>query len=409
MALKTVFDLKNSIAGLLSGMDLSNVDNLNGAIERSVRTMCQKIDIPEASHIQNITLYDGVFDYACDTTIFGTAITDIRPQGISRSPSNFTTKIDQEDFDRTKGVYFPSGTTSTFQYNNGTPIIRILAPFPKQKAVIDPMTATTGWTAGGSASGLAQDTTNFYQSPASLRFTLTGNSVGTLSKTYTSIDLSTYKGVGVGFLAIEVPTTATNLTSIELRIGSDASNYNSVSATTGFLGSWVANNWLLVAFDFATATTTGTPNWSALTYVEVLLTHGATLTNFRLGGLWLSFPTPAQILFQSAAVFLPIGSTTPLTTITLNTDQIILSDPAYTIMEYEGAISICQQTGGTAGSAMISSLESVLNGGRTRTGQVLNLGLYDLYRGDNPSEVIRKLGSWYDNDIGYGSSFHSNW
>ncbi len=408
MALKTVFNLKNSVAAMLSGIDTNNIDDLNGCLERAAKIMLQKADVPEASGIQNITLYSGVFDYPCDSTIFGTAINDIRPQGISRNPSNFVTKVNQEDFDRTKNFYYPSGTMSTFQYQNGLPIIRIVAPFPKQQTIIDAMNATTGWVAAGTASGLTQDVTNFYQSPASLRFTLTGAGTGTLTKTENSTSLSSYQGVGVAFLAIEMPSTATasNLTSVELRLGSSASNYNSVVVTTGFLGSWVSGNWLLVAFDMSTATTVGTPNWSAITYVQTLFVTTGTITNFRVGGLWISFPTPAQILFQSAAIFLPSGTTTALTTITANTDSITLADPAYTIYQHECAIAVCQQVGGTLGSATISTLEAALNGARSRTGQVINLGLYDLYRGDNPSESLRKLGTYYDNSTGYGGT---NW
>lgn len=396
--LKTVFDLKNSIAGLLSGIDVTNVDNLNGAIERAARTLIQKADVPEASGIQNITLYDGVFDYACDSTIFGTAINDIRPQGISRNLNDFVTKVDQEDFDRTKNYGYRIGTKSTFQYQNGQPIIRITSSFPKQRNIIDPMNATTGWVAAGTASGLTQDVTNFYQSPASLRMTVTGLGTGTLTKIINSTNLSVYQGVGIAFLAIEIPpgTTASNLATLSLKVGSDSINYNLVTVSQGFLGAWISGQWLLVAFDMSLASTVGTPNWSALTYVQVLIGTLVTITNFRVGGLFISMPTPAQILFQSAAIWLPIGASTPLTTITANTDQIILSDPAYTLLEHEGAISVCQQTGGTSGSATIATLESSLNGGRTRTGQIINLGLYDLYRGDNPSQEIRTLGSWYD-------------
>lgn len=403
--------MKNSIAAMLSGIDLNNVDNLNGAIERAARTLIQKADIPEASGIQNITLYSSVFDYVCDPSIFGTAINDIRPQGISRNPANFVTKVDQEDFDRTKNFYYPSGTMSTFQYQNGQPIIRIVAPFPKQQNIIDPMNATAGWVAAGTASNLVQDTINYYQSPASLRMTVTGLGTGTLTKIINSTDLSVYQGVGVAFLAIEIPpgTTATNLSSLAIKIGSSSTNYNLVTASQGFLGAWVSGQWLLVAFDFAAASTAGIPNWSAITYIQVLIGTLATIVNFRVGGLFISMPTPAQILFQSAAIWLPSGSTTPINTITLNTDQIILSDPAYTLLEHESAIAICQQTGGTLGSSTIATLESALNGARARNGQVINLGLYDLYRGDNPSQEIRTTGSWYDTELPYNGPSRGNW
>lgn len=404
MALKTVSTLKYSTAGLLSGVDINLVDDLNGCLERAASTLLQNADVPEASGIQNITLYSGVFDYACDQRIFGTTINDIRPQGITRNPANFVVKTNQEDFDRTKNFYYPSGTMSTFEYHNGVPIIRIVAPFPKQQAVISPMTSIgtspNQWVAGGSASNLAQDLTVFYQSPGSLRFTLTGSSTGTLTTTLNSpTNLSTYQGVGVAFLAIQIPTgsTATNLTSTAVRLGSDSSNYTEVTETEGFLGAWVSGEWLLVALDYSAGTDTGTPDWENIDYVQVRMAHTATFTNFRLGGLWISFPTPAQILYQSAAIFLPAGSSSPLTTITADTDTIILTDPAYNIYLQECALSVLQNTGATASDGTSEKINRLLHGDGN------NIGLYNHYRGDNPSQELRSTGSWYDNSPGYNS------
>lgn len=397
MALKTVSQFKDSVAGLLSGMDLSNVDNLNGALERAARVLVQKADVPEASGVQNIVLYAGVYDYACDTRIFGTSITDIRPQGISRWPGDFVSKKFGDDFDRTKGL-LPSGTMATFEYANGVPIIRIVSKTPQQQVILDQMNATTGWVAAGSASGLTQDSAVYYQAPASLRFTLTGASTGTLTKTLTNpIDLSSYEDVGVAFLAIRIPdgATATDITSIALKLGSDSGNYNSVAETEGFLGAWVSGNWLLIAFDFAGASQTGTPDWSEIDYVQVSITTLTTQVNFRVGGLFICQPSPAQILYQSAAIFLPIGSTTALTTITANTDSIILNDAAYTLYEYEGALSVLQQTGGGKGDSMSDRLKDELDGNGTTT-----FGLYGKFRGDNPSQELRQAGNYYD-DVGY--------
>ncbi len=401
--MKSISQYKDSVAALLSGIDLSQIDNLSGALERAARSLVQKADVPEASGIQNITLYSGVTDYLCDTRIFGTAINDIRPQGISRNYSDEVSKISQQDFDRTKKFY-PSGTRSTFQYNNGVPVIRIVAPFPKQQLILDQMnaigTTPNQWVAAGTASSLAVDATNYYESPASLRMTVTGAGTGTLTRNLQNANsMATYEDVGTAFLAIQIPsgTTASNLTSISLKLGSDSTNYNEVAATSAFLGSWTSGDWLLVSFDFSSATQTGTPNWSAIDYVQVSVATSATITNFHVGGLFMSLPSSAQILYQSAAIFLPQGSTTALTTITADTDTIILNDAAYTIYEYEGASSICQQTGGTMGSAMVQTFSAILNG------QGDTPGLYARYIGDNPSEEIRFQGSWYDNSSSYNS------
>lgn len=402
MALRTVANLKTNVAGLLSGVDLNNVDDVYGCFQRAVATMVQKADVPECMGIQNITLYDGVIDYLCDDEIFSTAINDIRPQGISRSLSNFVFKKSQLDFDRMKETYNNFGTYSTFKYYNGVPIISILAPFPKQKIILDTMSDTTGWVASGSAGTIYQDTSTFYHQPASLRFNLTNASTGILTKTIDSTDIASYTGVGVGFLAIEIPqgTNATNLTNIEVRIGSDSSNYYTATASTGFLGAWTSGNWTLVSFDGATAT--GTPNMAKTTYVQVRLTTGATITNFRVGRLWISMPSQAQIFYQTAAVFLTPGQTQANSEIVSDTDEIILQDPAYNIFQYECANAVLENVGGGASDATKASINQALHGMRARNGVMIQAGLYEMFSGDNPSQELRFSGSWYSQEEGYG-------
>lgn len=400
--LKTVSQYKDQVAAILSGMNLNSVADLNGTLERAARTLVQKADIPEASGIQNITLYSGVFDYECDTNIFGTAIVDIRPQGISRPAWETTTKTTQQQFDRLKG-YATRNISSTFEYQNGVPIIRVKAPLPNQDATIDPMTSVGNWVASGTASGLTVDNTVYYQSPASLRFSLTSGA-GLLTETLSSpLELESNEGVGVAFLALYVPSNASNITSITLKLGSDSSNYSSVTVTAPFIGTFTDNLWQLVAFDFAGATNTGTPDWTAIDYVQVTFNTSGSITNARVGDLFISLPNPSQILYQSAAIFIPNGSTTPTTTITANTDTVILNDPAYNLYLYEGALAVLENTGGGLGDPMYERINRKLNGDGTDK----NLGLYALFRGDNPSEELRTTSSWYDTNAG-GSSNYGN-
>lgn len=400
--LKTVSEYRDQVSAILSGLNLNSVTDLNGTIERAARTLVQKADIPEASGTQNVVLYSGVYDYECNPNIFGTAIVDIRPQGISRPAWETTTKTTQQQFDRLKG-YATRNISSTFEYLNGVPIIRIKAPLPNQNATIDAMTSIGNWVASGTATGLTVDNTVYYQSPASLRFSLATGS-GILTETIQSpIDLSYNEGVGVAFLALYVPSNASNITSISLKLGSDSSNYSSVTVTEPFIGDFTDNFWQLVAFDFSGATNTGTPNWSAIDYVQITMVVAGNIVNVRLGDLFISLPNPSQILYQSAAIFLPASSTTAITTITSNTDTIILNNPAYNIFLYEGALAILENTSGGMGDPMYERLTRKLNGDGTDK----NLGLYALFRGDNPSEELRTTNSWYDTNNG-GSSNYGN-
>ncbi len=383
----TVGNVKDSIAGLLSGTDLDKVTNLNGALERAARKLVQKADIPEATEVTALTLYDNVFDYLAPTKIFGGALIDLYPQGVDRTYSEDSTKLPIQLFDRSKH-YLPSGNKVTFKWDKGVPIVSVSSSRPDASVTIDPMNNDDDWTVGGSLSGLAEDATVFYESPKSLRFLLTGSDTGTLTKTLSSaLNLSTYEDVAVGFLAIRIPdgATASNLTSVAVRLGSSASAYDEVSNTEGFLGSFVAGKWLLVALDFSTATPTGTPDWTALDYLQVRIAHTGTFTNFRVGGFFLSLPSPHEMLYQTPALFLNDGALS--LTITDNDDQIILNDSAYILYEHEAALTIAIQN---KQKEQAKEMRAILYGGEG------DIGLYAQYRADNPSQELRTIGRYYD-------------
>ena len=385
MSLYTVGQLKDSVSGLLEGTNLDTVTNLYGAFERASRKLAQKADVPEASLKQNITLYAEVYNYLADERIFGGALNDFRVQGESRTVLDSVIKRPIALFDRTKHL-LSSGYELTFEHDKGTPIVRIASSRPTPRVILDTMKETTGWTAGGSASALAQDLTVYYESPASLRFTLTGSDTGTLTKTINSLNLSTYENVGVAFVAIRIPdgATASDLTSIALRLGSSSSNYDEVSNTSGFLGAWVAGEWLLVALDFSGATSTGTPDWTALDYVQLRIAHTATLTNFRVGGLWIALPSPHEMLFQTSAIFLENGALAR--TITDDDTEITLNDAAFLLYEHECALQVAIQKKSRENQ---QNIRAILYGGEGDT------GLYDQYRGDNPSNELRVVGRYY--------------
>lgn len=397
MSFKTVSQLKDGVAAILSGLDMGNVPDLNGTLERAAANMITRCYIPEASGIQNISLYSGVTDYPIYENIYEADLIDIRPQGISRPIWDFTVKTNQATFDRTKG-YYSNGTRAAFQYNQGTPIIRINTNNTTPQVLLDAMNSTTGWTVAGTASSLAQDTSSYWESPASLRFNVTVGT-GTLTKTINQADISSYQGVGVAFLAVYIPDVSL-LTSISLKLGSSSTDYYSVTSTTGFTGAWTSDNWLLVPFDFATATPTGTPDWAEVDYAEVSVIASGTQTNFHVGQLFIAQPCPYQILYQSPSIFLVSGATSP--TITTNNDEIILNTAPYNIYLYESAYAVLENMSGDVANQMFTRIQTRL-GINPVTGEVVG-GLYAPYMADNPSESLRQVGSYYQtkNNWWYG-------
>lgn len=385
----TVGNLKDSVAGLLSGTSLDDVTNLNGAIERAVRMVLQQADVPEVMEKQSLTLYDGVTDYAAPTNIFGGALIDIRPQGASRNFSDYTYKKYISEWDRSK-KYLPNGYAVSFEYQKGTGIARIASPKPQAKVVLDGCDNTTGWTAAGDASGLAQDKTVYYEEPSSIRFNLaTSGSNGYIEKTITAQDLTDYEGVGVVFVAVRIPN-ATAVTSIGVRLGSSSANYFNVSDTDGFLGTWRAGEWTIIALDLSTASETGTVDIENVDYVRVYVNYdGTAMSNFYVGALWVSLPSPHEMLYYSSAIFLNTTTNVLSKTIGDDTDELVLNDAAYTLLELETALTILLQNGGDIATGLGQTYHTKLHGSGNDS------GLYALYRSDNPSQEIRMVGNWY--------------
>lgn len=389
MALRTVGELTDGVAGLLSGTNIDKVTGLYKVFERAARKLLQKADIPEAMQKVSVTLYDGVYDYLVSENIFGAELVDVRVQGTSRWYSEDVQKMPIALFDRTKHV-LPSGYKVTFEHVDGVPMMRIASSRPLPGIILDRMVEADDWTGGGSLSGLVEDNTVYYEEPASLRFTLTGSSTGTLTRTLdNTLDLETYEDVGVAFVALRIPdgATATNLTGMELRIGSSDSAYDSVSETEGFLGAWTAGKWIIVAFDLSTSSSTGTPDWTAIDYVQVRMTHTGTFTNMRLGGVWVSLPSPHDVLFQSSAIFVSNSTGLRTKTIVSDNDTVVLNDAAYLLYEHECALGIAVQN---KQEKQAQTLRSILYGGEDKS------GLYDEYRGDNPSNTVRTVGQYYE-------------
>lgn len=382
--LHTVRELKDSVGRQLGNLPIDKIEGVEETLEKAAAAVLLNAGIQEATAAEPLTLYDGVTDYPIDQSIFGTSIVDLRPRGNSRTRLDKPSKVGPQRFDLDKR-YKSLQAKVTVEYSNGAPIARISSSAPSARNVLDTMASTTGWTAAGTASSLALDDADFYDDPASLRFALAGSGAGTLTKAIASRNISQFEDLGVAFLAVEIPDT-TKLTSITLKVGSSSANYNNVTATAGILGAWASGDWLLVPFDFSAAGQTGTPNWSAIAYAQVTVNHTGAMTNFRVGSLFMSRPSPHELLYQTAAIWKAVGSD-PAQRIVGDSDEILLSEAAYLLLEDEAALQMAKDQGGDIAEPKVDTLQ------RKLYGQGNDPGSYRKYRAQNPSERLKRVSS----------------
>lgn len=387
MAFNNVGELKDQISGILTGTNLDNVTNLDGCIERALGTFLLYISLKQISGRLAFSVYDGVYDYEAPDDIFGGVIYDIRPQGVDRSEADYTYKVGIACFDRTKAT-LPNGVLATFEYNRGTPIMRLAQTRARASALIDACNSSTGWVAGGDATGLAADTTNFYASPASLRFNLpVSGSSGYIEKTTSQQNLTDYSGVGKVFVAVNTPS-ATAVTSVGIRLGSSSTAYYAASVTTPVIGTAIANTWQLWGIDLAGATTTGSPVITAIDYTRVIVNYnGTALSNVRIGRVFTSLPTPFEMIYGSSACFLHEDGTIT-NKIEDDNDEVVLPDDAFVVFTNIASLEVLEQMGGDDAEASTASMKRKIFDPIT--------GVLTLYKAKSPSEELNTTDSWYD-------------
>lgn len=150
-------------------------------------------------------------------------------------------------------------------------------PLPDSVELINACDAVTDWAVANDATNLTLDTTNEIRGTGALNFDMAAYSAGQGTLTLTAgstVDISAEKGY-VGFW-VNFPTGyTTDLTSIQLRIGSDSSNYYSWTLTNPPEGE---NTFIVL--QFADATTTGLPDDAAIDYTQFIITTAAGYTGY---------------------------------------------------------------------------------------------------------------------------------
>lgn len=166
------------------------------------------------------------------------------------------------------------------------------------------------------ATNLTIDVNEFKQGSASFNFdadvSQSGNNKLELVNTdLSTLDLSDYEDLAAFIFWVYIPDT-TDFTSVTLYWGSSTSNYWSATTTTDITGSAWVNGWNRVKFNWSDATATGTPDETAITYMQVDLNYGAGQgddTDFRIDDIILVRPEKLTFHYLSWNVGTTSGGT----------------------------------------------------------------------------------------------------
>jgi hypothetical protein len=158
------------------------------------------------------------------------------------------------------------------------------------------------WTASGDANSVKLSKDTEYPAGEAVTFNFTHSS-GTGAIATTNLDSVNISGVvDRGFAILDVfLDNVDNLTSVTLRVGSDASNYYQMVNAIGdnaMQDYVVGKNTLL--FSMKTATTAGTPDPDGITYVQVILAKTSTVVGVGVTNLRFALPIRYDMNYYSS-------------------------------------------------------------------------------------------------------------
>ena len=266
--------LTNLVSGDTGDSNLTR-DLVNSAVRVAISEIDFRGNIRESVLTPN--LMDNQYDYALPVDAKADKIIDLRPQNTdSRGEFESYNLVPPEEFDRRKkvekGIY-------TLLNDDLTRILRVSADIDDQTQVIsnlDGVNDPDTWEGIGNTRDTDVDTEgdDFIQGNGAVRFADTivgaGDSViGLENRRISAFDVSGYLARGSFFVYGKLDTGDSSINSINIRVGSDSSNYYTFSDSTQNDCSAFQTGWNLLRTDASSRVTTGTPVDTAIDYAAV--------------------------------------------------------------------------------------------------------------------------------------------
>jgi hypothetical protein len=188
----------------------------------------------------------------------------------------------------------------TLAYNNGKRFLKINTSRSERMVTINPMSSLTDngtFVVSGDATNLSLEEIRTLDNTSSLKFDVVQTG-GITTSDMTSLDLSAWLGLGRAKATVEIPSV-TNLTNIKLRLGSSSGNYYEFTVTTQADGTALVTGFNRILFNWETATTTGTPDVTAIVYLDVTFTYSSavTQTGFKVEKITMILPRLLELIY----------------------------------------------------------------------------------------------------------------
>ena len=261
--------------------NLSNQVDVQDAVNKAAREVWADVKLKGSKRWVALTpnIFDDIYEYTAPSDLDPNGILDVAPQASENRTLNSKPRlVATEEFDRKKGT---KNLHVAVRDDDITRTLLIDIDVRDTKVEISNFDSLTGdgsdWAAFGDATAVELNSTNKVQGGSSIEFDLVGS--GTTAGVYNSNLDDINVGTDIfnnGYATVWVYiNSTTNLTNFILRLGNDASNYHSETATADSAGNTFVNGWNLLRFDWADKTTTGSVDPSAIDYCALYMTKSS--------------------------------------------------------------------------------------------------------------------------------------
>lgn len=309
----TFGDILDQIDDLCQNYSVSNIDlgNKKRAANRGIEAVQRALGLPSDKKIQSIYFYeDQLFYDATDgfnemiQVYFNTQNANVNSDSNNFNNRWFVFKDIEilRDSQRT-----PNHNRAAYTSINGSNQLILKGRNVTPSLLINPFNTTSGLTFSTSITNATTDSNVYRYGGASVKFDM-DNTESTSTITFTGLfDIRSFLNSNAKFrLEQFFPTgiDTTKISSLQLRLTSSTGNYYTTPAvTTDYNGdTWNTNAWNLLSFDIANATTTGSPDSTAITTIELIYNHGgsfANTSNFRVNNLYVITPDLLDVIYYS--------------------------------------------------------------------------------------------------------------
>lgn len=295
-----------------TGSSLDNTKRTRG-INRILQDLQDFADWKGTRRTKTFYFIDGVSEYSlenyigatCQDNDGSTSILDFKNGYDLRPISNTDKSLNfNEDPREVRERIRRERRIGEYAVDNDTLVVGYYRQTSAQIHNCDSLTANGTWAASGDATNLTIDSVEYSEGSGSLNFDVTaGTSLILTNSTLTAKDLTELQNKSHLTLKAWLPTI-TNFTSIRVRLGSASGAYWEKTETVpaGAQSLVVGEN--LFAFRWASASETGSPDFSAVDYIQIVITYSSAVTDtdFRIDDIRIGKEVEMELEYYSLAM-----------------------------------------------------------------------------------------------------------